>query len=47
MRLKTKLKKFAIKDEQTFLYGDNEWLLKQYKLDSESLNISINKYFSN
>ena len=45
--LKTKLKKFAIKDEQTFLYGDNEWLLKQYKLDSESLNISINKYFSN
>jgi transketolase len=44
--LKTKLKKFAIKDEQTFIYGDNEWLLKQYKLDCESLNTSIKKYFS-
>ena len=26
---------------------DTEWLLKQYKLDCESLNISIKKYFSN
>lgn len=43
--LNIKLKKFAIKDEQTFKYGDTEWLLKQYNLDSSYLIKSIKKYF--
>tara|TARA_B100001057_G_scaffold448429_1_gene488740 strand:+ start:198 stop:1142 length:945 start_codon:yes stop_codon:yes gene_type:complete len=43
--LKVKLKKFAIKDEQTFIYGSPEWLLKQYNLDDEGLKNSIKKFF--